>query len=152
MWRPCENSWRRCPPGLPSPAPAPPGSPAPNCLAVLFWDDAPTRASWTNPCTPNSTHPRTHPCLWPQALFDHIPVGVGSQGIIPTTARDLDEALEMGMDWSLREVRATPGPFFSAQLLVTGHGGWRARDMLRVEGWATGWAPGWAAMPQARPA
>ena len=25
-----------------------------------------------------------------QALFDHIPVGVGSQGIIPTTAADLD--------------------------------------------------------------
>ena len=39
-----------------------------------------------------------------QALFDHIPVGVGSQGIIPTTAKDLEDALEMGMDWSLREV------------------------------------------------
>mmetsp|Transcript_17727 Transcript_17727/g.53332 ORF Transcript_17727/g.53332 Transcript_17727/m.53332 type:complete len:515 (-) Transcript_17727:2043-3587(-) len=38
-----------------------------------------------------------------QALFDHIPVGVGSQGIIPTTAADLEAALEMGMDWSLRE-------------------------------------------------
>eukprot|EP00959_Pyramimonas_sp_CCMP1952_P029963 628558-Pyramimonas_sp.AAC.2 len=38
-----------------------------------------------------------------QALFDHIPVGVGSQGIIPTTAEGLDAALEMGMDWSLRE-------------------------------------------------
>jgi tRNA-splicing ligase RtcB (3'-phosphate/5'-hydroxy nucleic acid ligase) len=38
-----------------------------------------------------------------QALFDHIPVGVGSKGIIPMNARDLDEALEMGMDWSLRE-------------------------------------------------
>lgn len=38
-----------------------------------------------------------------QGLFDHIPVGVGSKGIIPMTARDLDEALEMGMDWSLRE-------------------------------------------------
>ena len=38
-----------------------------------------------------------------QALFDHIPVGVGSQGIIPTTAKDLEAALEMGMDWSLRE-------------------------------------------------
>ncbi len=37
-----------------------------------------------------------------QALFDHIPVGVGSQGIIPTTAKDLEAALEMGMDWSLR--------------------------------------------------
>ena len=40
-----------------------------------------------------------------QALFDHIPVGVGSQGIIPTTAADLDAALEMGMDFSLREAR-----------------------------------------------
>ena len=38
-----------------------------------------------------------------QSLYDHIPVGVGSQGIIPTTAADLEEALEMGMDWSLRE-------------------------------------------------
>ncbi|VDN96991.1 unnamed protein product [Rodentolepis nana] len=38
-----------------------------------------------------------------QALFDHIPVGVGSKGIIPMNARNLDEALEMGMDWSLRE-------------------------------------------------
>ncbi|CAL8069141.1 unnamed protein product [Orchesella dallaii] len=38
-----------------------------------------------------------------QSLFDHIPVGVGSKGIIPMTAKDLEEALEMGMDWSLRE-------------------------------------------------
>jgi len=38
-----------------------------------------------------------------QTLFDHIPVGVGSKGIIPTSAADLDAALEMGMDWSLRE-------------------------------------------------
>ena len=38
-----------------------------------------------------------------QSLFDHIPVGVGSKGIIPMGARELDEALEMGMDWSLRE-------------------------------------------------
>lgn len=30
-------------------------------------------------------------------------MGVGSKGIIPMTARDLDECLEMGMDWSLRE-------------------------------------------------
>ena len=40
-----------------------------------------------------------------QSLFDHIPVGVGSQGIIPTTAADLEASLEMGIDWSLREVR-----------------------------------------------
>ena len=39
-----------------------------------------------------------------QTLFDHIPVGVGSQGIISTNAKDLEAALEMGMDWSLREV------------------------------------------------
>ena len=38
-----------------------------------------------------------------QSMFDHIPVGVGSKGVIPTTAKDLDEALEMGMDWSVRE-------------------------------------------------
>jgi len=38
-----------------------------------------------------------------QALFDHIPVGVGSQGLIPTSMEDLEAALEMGMDWSLRE-------------------------------------------------
>lgn len=38
-----------------------------------------------------------------QSLFDHIPVGVGSKGIIPTRADDLIDALDMGMDWSLRE-------------------------------------------------
>lgn len=38
-----------------------------------------------------------------QSLFDHIPVGVGSKGIIPMNSKDLEEALEMGMDWSLRE-------------------------------------------------
>lgn len=38
-----------------------------------------------------------------QTLFNHIPVGVGSKGMIPMNARDLEEALEMGMDWSLRE-------------------------------------------------
>ncbi|KAI0978066.1 hypothetical protein GJ496_000063 [Pomphorhynchus laevis] len=38
-----------------------------------------------------------------QSLFDHIPVGVGSKGVIPMSARDLEEALEMGVDWSLRE-------------------------------------------------
>jgi len=38
-----------------------------------------------------------------QSLFDHIPVGVGSKGVIPTKNQDLVEALEMGMDWSVRE-------------------------------------------------
>jgi len=43
-----------------------------------------------------------------QSLFDHIPVGVGSQGIIPTRAQDLEEALQIGIDWSLREGYAWP--------------------------------------------
>merc|ERR1719412_1702168 len=43
-----------------------------------------------------------------QALFDHIPVGVGSQGIIPTKPSDLEEALQLGVDWSLREGYAWP--------------------------------------------
>jgi len=38
-----------------------------------------------------------------QSLFDHVPVGVGSQGVIPITNKDLEDALEMGLDWSLRE-------------------------------------------------
>ena len=32
-----------------------------------------------------------------------LQLGVGSKGMIPMNARDLEEALEMGMDWSLRE-------------------------------------------------
>lgn len=37
-----------------------------------------------------------------QALFDHIPVGVGQDGVIPLNAKDLDDVLLMGMDWSLK--------------------------------------------------
>jgi tRNA-splicing ligase RtcB len=43
-----------------------------------------------------------------QALFDHIPVGVGSMGIIPIKASDMEEALQLGIDWSLREGYAWP--------------------------------------------
>jgi len=43
-----------------------------------------------------------------QSLFDHIPVGVGSQGIIPTKNSDLEEVLQLGVDWSLREGYAWP--------------------------------------------
>ena len=43
-----------------------------------------------------------------QSLFDHIPVGVGSMGIIPMKANDLEDALQLGMDWSLREGYAWP--------------------------------------------
>ena len=38
-----------------------------------------------------------------QALFDHIPVGVGGKGIIPVDSKTLDTALEMGIDWCVRE-------------------------------------------------
>jgi len=38
-----------------------------------------------------------------QSLFDHIPVGVGSQGVIPSSSDSLQRALEQGMDWSVRE-------------------------------------------------
>lgn len=38
-----------------------------------------------------------------QALYDHIPVGVGSQGIVPTGPAILTDVLELGMDWSVRE-------------------------------------------------
>ena len=54
-----------------------------------------------------------------QSLFDHIPVGVGSQGIIPTTAADLEASLEMGMDWSLRE--ASPCTVSTAQIVHSFH-------------------------------
>uniref|UniRef100_A0A915NRQ5 3'-phosphate/5'-hydroxy nucleic acid ligase n=2 Tax=Meloidogyne TaxID=189290 RepID=A0A915NRQ5_9BILA len=38
-----------------------------------------------------------------QTMFDYIPVGIGSKGIIPINVRDFEECLEMGMDWTLRE-------------------------------------------------
>jgi|EP00927_Polykrikos_kofoidii_P078373 tRNA-splicing ligase RtcB len=43
-----------------------------------------------------------------QSLFDHIPVGVGSMGIIPIKGSDMEEALQLGIDWSLREGYAWP--------------------------------------------
>jgi tRNA-splicing ligase RtcB (3'-phosphate/5'-hydroxy nucleic acid ligase) len=43
-----------------------------------------------------------------QSIFDHIPVGVGSKGVIPTTSSTLEEALEMGLDWSERQGYAWP--------------------------------------------
>eukprot|EP00993_Chasmostoma_nieuportense_P000106 NODE_1097_length_1658_cov_36.589157_g1030_i0.p1 GENE.NODE_1097_length_1658_cov_36.589157_g1030_i0~~NODE_1097_length_1658_cov_36.589157_g1030_i0.p1 ORF type:complete len:517 (-),score=132.01 NODE_1097_length_1658_cov_36.589157_g1030_i0:63-1613(-) len=38
-----------------------------------------------------------------QALYNHIPVGVGSMGIVPTNPKILTDVLELGMDWSVRE-------------------------------------------------
>jgi tRNA-splicing ligase RtcB (3'-phosphate/5'-hydroxy nucleic acid ligase) len=43
-----------------------------------------------------------------QALFDHIPVGVGQDGVIPCTAKDLEDVLLMGMDYCLREGYSWP--------------------------------------------
>ena len=43
-----------------------------------------------------------------QLLFDHIPVGVGSKGVLPTNMEDLNSALALGMDYSLREGYAWP--------------------------------------------
>eukprot|EP01059_Diplonema_ambulator_P020399 TRINITY_DN34179_c0_g1_i1.p1 TRINITY_DN34179_c0_g1~~TRINITY_DN34179_c0_g1_i1.p1 ORF type:complete len:520 (+),score=140.74 TRINITY_DN34179_c0_g1_i1:42-1562(+) len=41
-----------------------------------------------------------------QTLYDHIPVGLGSMGILPTSHDVLTKSLELGMDWSLREGHA----------------------------------------------
>ncbi|KAF4717681.1 hypothetical protein FOZ62_025384 [Perkinsus olseni] len=38
-----------------------------------------------------------------QALYDCIPVGVGSEGVVPVNQDTLREALQYGMDWSVRE-------------------------------------------------
>lgn len=36
-----------------------------------------------------------------QSLFDHIPVGVGTKGVVPMTEKSLLQALDQGMDWSV---------------------------------------------------
>lgn len=38
-----------------------------------------------------------------QAAFDHTPVGMASKAVIPMTAKDVEKALEMHMNWSLQE-------------------------------------------------
>ncbi len=38
-----------------------------------------------------------------QALFDHIPVGVGTEGVIPITEKDIDDILEKGIDWAIEK-------------------------------------------------
>jgi len=43
-----------------------------------------------------------------QTLFDHIPVGVGTKGTIPTTPKDLHQALETGIDWCIKKGYAWP--------------------------------------------
>lgn len=79
-----------------------------------------------------------------QTLFDHIPVGVGSKGIIPTTMKSLEEALELGMDWSLREGYAWPEDkefvhshprvtFFFLLLTTTALAGWLAAAAVKMQ-------------------
>lgn len=43
-----------------------------------------------------------------QALYDHIPVGVGSTGSIKVNERQLDAVLERGIDWCIKEGYAWP--------------------------------------------
>ena len=43
-----------------------------------------------------------------QALFDHIPVGVGARGSIPVTNQEIDEAIVKGMDWCVEKGFAWP--------------------------------------------
>lgn len=39
-----------------------------------------------------------------EKLFEQLPVGVGSEGQIDISAKDLDEILETGMDYSIKRV------------------------------------------------
>jgi len=43
-----------------------------------------------------------------QALFDHIPVGVGQKGVIPLCKKDLEDVLKLGIDYCIREGYAWP--------------------------------------------
>ena len=65
-----------------------------------------------------------------QSLFDHIPVGVGSRGVIPTSSESLESALELGMDWSVREgfEYDHEGGYVNFRI---GTAGWRIRSTVR---------------------
>lgn len=56
--------------------------------------------------TIDDVNPRKEELL--QSLYDHIPVGVGTKGVVPVNSKDLDEILELGMDWAVREGYAWP--------------------------------------------
>lgn len=43
-----------------------------------------------------------------QALFDYLPVGVGIEGDIPATEKDIDEILKIGIDWAIEKGYAWP--------------------------------------------
>eukprot|EP00979_Chaetoceros_neogracilis_P009795 scaffold2231_cov237-Chaetoceros_neogracile.AAC.1 len=38
-----------------------------------------------------------------QSLFDHIPVGVGTEGVIPIQEEDVDDILQRGIDWAIEK-------------------------------------------------
>ena len=38
-----------------------------------------------------------------QSLFDHIPVGVGTEGVIPIQEDDVDDILQRGIDWAIEK-------------------------------------------------
>ena len=40
-----------------------------------------------------------------QSLFDHIPVGVGSKGVIPTSAADLEEVKNMRKNKGIKNIQ-----------------------------------------------
>ena len=70
-------------------------------------------------------------------MIPYPQVGVGSKGIIPMGAKDLEEALEMGMDWSLRQATyfpLLPLIFFSGRVTA----GLKIRSIVRsMEGEST---------------
>jgi tRNA-splicing ligase RtcB len=43
-----------------------------------------------------------------QTLFDHLPVGVGIDGVIPATPQDIDDILKHGIDWAIDKGYAWP--------------------------------------------
>lgn len=43
-----------------------------------------------------------------QSLFDHIPVGVGQDGVISITPEDIESILKNGIDWAIENGYATP--------------------------------------------
>ncbi len=51
------------------------------------------------------------------ALFESIPVGVGSESSFPTTLAELEKVLKNGIDWSVEKVRHSHGECFVVSTL-----------------------------------
>ncbi len=43
-----------------------------------------------------------------QTMYDHLPAGVGTDGVIPVSEEDIDEILETGIDWAIKQGYAWP--------------------------------------------